>query len=176
MNLSIELRSEQQRTFVGFVKNDAVALYILDKSEESFYFQKAIRCEILNLSFWAKSPFPAEPRHGHVVTYKEEIANWVEGKTVLSGLKFKKIYGSYIHEMTHVLQSGCLGPSYALLYYLPPAPFAAYHYFFDRGPLTDYMTYHSLYNIFEYHAYINAANQSGYEQSMRIWLRIKWGY
>ncbi|MHB2149978.1 hypothetical protein ACX8XP_13040 [Calditrichota bacterium LG25] len=113
---------------------------------------------------------------GHVVTYKEEIANWVEGKTVLSGLKFKKIYGSYIHEMTHVLQSGCLGPSYALLYYLPPAPFAAYHYFFDRGPLTDYMTYHSLYNIFEYHAYINAANQSGYEQSMRIWLRIKWGY
>ena len=62
MNLSIELRSDQQRTFVGFVKNDAVALYILDKSAESFYFQNAIRCENLHLNFWAKSPFPAEPR------------------------------------------------------------------------------------------------------------------
>ncbi|EHO41719.1 hypothetical protein Calab_2108 [Caldithrix abyssi DSM 13497] len=63
MNLSIELRSDQQRTFVGFVKNDAVALYILDKSAESFYFQSAIRCENLHLNFWAKSLFPAEPRH-----------------------------------------------------------------------------------------------------------------
>ncbi|MHB2155750.1 hypothetical protein ACX8XN_15320 [Calditrichota bacterium GD2] len=39
MNLSIELRSGQQRTFVGFVKDDAVALCILDKYEESFYFK-----------------------------------------------------------------------------------------------------------------------------------------
>ncbi len=60
MNLIIELRSDQQRTFVGFVRNDAVALCILNKSEEIFYRQNAIRCGILHLSFWAKSPFPAE--------------------------------------------------------------------------------------------------------------------
>ena len=63
MNLSIKLRSDQQRTFVGFVKDDVVALYILDKSEGSFYFQNAIRCENLQLNFWAKSPFPVEPKH-----------------------------------------------------------------------------------------------------------------
>ena len=43
MTLGIEVRREGQRTFVGFVNNDAVALYILDKSAESFYFQSAIR-------------------------------------------------------------------------------------------------------------------------------------
>ncbi|MHB2153825.1 hypothetical protein ACX8XN_05440 [Calditrichota bacterium GD2] len=73
MNLSIELRSDQQRTFVGFVKDDAVALYILDKSEESFYFQNAIRCENLKLNFWAKSPFPAEPGHSPQVVNQDNI-------------------------------------------------------------------------------------------------------
>ena len=63
MNFVIEALKHNEKTIEGFVKNDAVACSILDKSEGSFYFTSANRCKFLHLNFKAKSPFPAEPVH-----------------------------------------------------------------------------------------------------------------
>ena len=58
---SIEALRYQKEKTGGFVKNDTVACYILDKSEGNFYLLSANRCVLLHLNFNAKSPFPAEP-------------------------------------------------------------------------------------------------------------------
>ncbi|MFZ6033699.1 MAG: hypothetical protein ACOYVE_10390 [Melioribacter sp.] len=77
MNLGIELLSGQQITFVGFVKNDTVTFYILEKSEECFYLVKVIRCVILHLSFWAKCPFPDEQDNTNIILgYKKILPVW----------------------------------------------------------------------------------------------------
>ncbi|APF18350.1 hypothetical protein Calab_2754 [Caldithrix abyssi DSM 13497] len=55
--LSIELRSDQQRTFVGFVRNDAVALCILNKSEEIFIVKTQFDAEFYTLVFGQKAHF-----------------------------------------------------------------------------------------------------------------------
>ena len=63
MILSIEALNNQKETTEGFVKNDAVACYILDKSVGSYYLLSVNRCVLLHLNFLAKSPFHTEPRH-----------------------------------------------------------------------------------------------------------------
>ncbi len=62
MIFCIETLRNQKETTEGFVKNDAVACYILDKSEGSFYLLSVNRCVLFHLNFVAKSPFPTEPR------------------------------------------------------------------------------------------------------------------
>jgi hypothetical protein len=61
MIFSIEALRGHEKITEGFVKDVAVAGYILDKSAGDFYFTSANRCEFLHLNFMAKSPFPDEP-------------------------------------------------------------------------------------------------------------------